>query len=254
MAIKITDQGSNLKIEVDDSARLVAKSSVKSVAIIGDFIKIQSDACCAPWDYLPFSEINEPETETIEQMRDAIGDLLFQYQPSTPTEAGLATEARQNEAIGKLEEIKTTITTNLSGKATEALQNDQATALQNIFTLLGAIQTTVTSAAAAQATIGKQNDTITLISNLGAQLTLLQGLLISLIDEHLFLLPPSRTEDVTAELRYEGFALPGSLDAAPVWAIRKRAVFPPNIVVYSWAAGSRTKSQVWNNRAMLAYM
>lgn len=254
MPIQITDAGANLKITVDNNARLVAKASIKSIRIVeATYIKLNSEACCAPWDYLPFSDINEPVTSTIAEMRDAIGAMLL-VPPSTPSAAGIATEAKQSEAIGKLNEIKSSIETGFTGKATEDLQNTQANILQNIFNALGTLHSDIGNLSLTNATKAKQDEATAVLNSILAQLNVLQGVLLSIIEEHLYQLPPARTEDVTSELRYEGFALPGALDSAPVWAIRKRVVSPSNLVTYTWAAGSRTRSQIWNNRVALAYL
>lgn len=255
MPIQITDAGANLKINVDGNARLVAKSSVKSIRIVAaTYIKLNAESCCAPWDYLAFSEITQPVAATITEMRDAIGTMLLGVSPSTPSAAGLAIEAKQSEAIGKLNEIKSTIETGFTGKATEALQGNQYAVLQSIYTLLGAMQTTITDAAAVQATIAKQNETLSALASLSGQINAVQLLLGSILEEQLFLQAPSRSEDVSDSLRYEGFALPGALDSAPVWAIRKWTISPTSFTIATWAGGSKLRSQVWNNRAALIYM
>ena len=64
------------------------------------------------------------------------------------------------------------------------------------------------------------------------------------------------TYDSNGNLQYEGFAVPGSATSAAVWAIRKftyTAMSPYQTLTETWANGSGSFTNVFDNRASLSY-
>ena len=69
-------------------------------------------------------------------------------------------------------------------------------------------------------------------------------------------MPPvyaTRTDFVSATLAYVGEALPGTLDSAPSWRIKRLTLGLDDDVTTEWADGNANFDNVWNNRAALAY-
>lgn len=69
-------------------------------------------------------------------------------------------------------------------------------------------------------------------------------------------MPPvyaSRTDFVTANLAYIGEALPGTLESAPSWRIKRLTLGLDDDVVTEWADGNANFDNVWNDRASLSY-
>lgn len=69
-------------------------------------------------------------------------------------------------------------------------------------------------------------------------------------------MPPvyaTRTDFVTANLAYVGEALPGTLDSAPSWRIKRLTLGLDDDVVTEWADGNANFDNVWNDRATLSY-
>lgn len=59
-------------------------------------------------------------------------------------------------------------------------------------------------------------------------------------------------QQVDASNAYLGYAPPGSLTSAAVWAIEK-LVFAGGGVTITWANGSASATNIWDNRASLPY-
>lgn len=69
-------------------------------------------------------------------------------------------------------------------------------------------------------------------------------------------MPPvyaARTDFVTANLAYVGEALPGTLESAPSWRIKRLTLGLDDDVVTEWADGNANFDNVWNDRATLSY-
>lgn len=71
-----------------------------------------------------------------------------------------------------------------------------------------------------------------------------------LITNPLDVLKATRVDVVGGGVTYRGYALPGSLDANPVWAIQRETV-TGGITVVEWAGGEFANSYVWNDRASI---
>ena len=59
-------------------------------------------------------------------------------------------------------------------------------------------------------------------------------------------------QQVNSTLAYLGYAVPGSLTSSPVWAIEK-LVFAGGGATITWANGSSSATNIWDNRASLSY-
>lgn len=72
--------------------------------------------------------------------------------------------------------------------------------------------------------------------------------------QHTVLMSPFITyqDDASASVSYFGTALPGTATSAAAWRIMKKNVSGA-ITSYTYAAGSTEFTQIWDNRAGLAY-
>jgi hypothetical protein len=59
--------------------------------------------------------------------------------------------------------------------------------------------------------------------------------------------------DGSGNITYKGFATPGSATSAAAWAICSFTYSGSNVVAILWASGNNAMSNVWDNRAGLAY-
>lgn len=173
MEIEIIDAGSTLKIKLGDSTRIVPKHTIKGISIVGEFLKLNTNACCSPYDYLAFADVTNPAAPSLEALRDQVGDML-QSSVEMPEAAGLSTEAKQTEAIGKLTEIKTAVENSSSGKATALNQETQTTALTTLNTTMQGvgndINNAVINASSGKATAGNQLNQQTALENINTTL------------------------------------------------------------------------------------
>ncbi len=63
---------------------------------------------------------------------------------------------------------------------------------------------------------------------------------------------PQISDETNPKTIYKGFALPGALTSAAVWAIQK-ITNNKGIYTYQWAAGNQNFDKVWDNRLTLVY-
>jgi hypothetical protein len=69
-------------------------------------------------------------------------------------------------------------------------------------------------------------------------------------------MPPvyaTRTDFVSASLAYVGEALPGTLDSAPAWRIKRLTIAADDDVTTEWADGNASFDNAWSDRASLSY-
>lgn len=64
---------------------------------------------------------------------------------------------------------------------------------------------------------------------------------------------PRNIDEASATVTYIGFAKDGSLEADPVWAIKKIETVG-SLTTFRWATAKRSLSNIWNNRAALIYV
>lgn len=67
------------------------------------------------------------------------------------------------------------------------------------------------------------------------------------------MLVDKKTDFVGEDVIYKGEAAPGSLASDPVWRIKKIAIALDGDSSETWAGGSATFSNVWNDRATYTY-
>jgi len=72
------------------------------------------------------------------------------------------------------------------------------------------------------------------------------------IKNSMLLQAPQISDETNPKIIYKGFAVPGSLTSAAVWAIQK-ITNNKGIYTYQWAAGNQNFDKVWDNRAALIY-
>ncbi|MCC7302502.1 MAG: hypothetical protein IT233_07670 [Bacteroidia bacterium] len=63
---------------------------------------------------------------------------------------------------------------------------------------------------------------------------------------------PLITDEKTPNTVYKGYATPGSLTTAPVWAIQK-ITSSNDVITTQWAGGNKNFDKIWNNRKTLSY-
>ena len=68
----------------------------------------------------------------------------------------------------------------------------------------------------------------------------------------LLLESPQISDETNPKTIYKGFAVPGALTSAPVWAIQK-ITNNKGIYTYLWAGGNQNFDKVWDNRTTLIY-
>lgn len=62
-----------------------------------------------------------------------------------------------------------------------------------------------------------------------------------------------RVDFVGEDVIYKGYAVPGTLDSAPLWRIKKLTLSPDDDVMTQWAGGNGDFVNVWANRASYSY-
>ena len=68
----------------------------------------------------------------------------------------------------------------------------------------------------------------------------------------LLLQAPQISDETNPKTIYKGFAVPGALTSAAVWAIQK-ITNNKGIYTYQWSGGNQNFDKVWDNRTALAY-
>ena len=100
------------------------------------------------------------------------------------------------------------------------------------------------------ATEAKQTEEIGEIKNLQAVIGNLQAKINSLDDKTFY--QPSLVDESNPNAIYNGFALPGAKVTEAVWVIQK-VTKVKGVLIYQWAAGTKTFDKIWNNRTALIY-
>jgi len=62
-----------------------------------------------------------------------------------------------------------------------------------------------------------------------------------------------RVDFISDFLLYRGEAVPGTLDSASVWRVRRLTIGVDDDVTEEWADGNSSFDKVWNDRASLTY-
>lgn len=111
MAIEIINYGGSLKIVTDESLRLLLKNQIREVEVVRDnILKIDIGQGALYNVFIDQSEVTSPVTESVEELRDIIIDMI---QPASSE--GMATERTQSEGNQKMDALKHTVE-ELSGK------------------------------------------------------------------------------------------------------------------------------------------
>ena len=74
--------------------------------------------------------------------------------------------------------------------------------------------------------------------------------ILCLVTNPIDILKATRIDAVGGGVTYRGYALVGSLDANPVWAIQRETV-TGGVTVVEWAGGEFANSYVWDDRASI---
>lgn len=213
----IEDNGASLKITVSSVVRNITKSQIVEISVIRtNIIKIDIRMGALHNIYIPFGDVTSPATGNPAALRDYINSML-------PSSAGGGS----------------------SGGATEAKQTEEINLLNNINTAIGTVNTAIgavnTGIGAVNTGIGNVN------SGIGTVVSLTQT-----IDRKLFY-EPLLVDDGGAGIIYKGYAMPGSLSEAPVWAIQK-IERREGVDTYMWANGNKDFSNTWAERESLSYI
>jgi hypothetical protein len=100
------------------------------------------------------------------------------------------------------------------------------------------------------ATEAKQIDEINLLTTINSSVNTIRGL-ITTIDEKIFY-EPLLVDDGGAGTIYKGFAVIGTLQNQPLWAIQ-RIRKEGDVDVYTWADGNKNFDNSWMDREALIY-
>jgi len=63
---------------------------------------------------------------------------------------------------------------------------------------------------------------------------------------------PQISDEANAKTIYRGYAVPGSITSAAVWAVEK-ITSNMGVISYQWADGNKNFDKVWDNRKALTY-
>lgn len=268
----------------------------------GNRVKLDLCGCSTSCLYINYSEVTDPATASVVALRDAIsnmmpsgsggngggGDASQQMQVEQSDRlmqirtaiidlnsslmlltdalqkqlADKSTATKQNELIGKVQEVKTvadginsSLQQNLSGKATETKQDSQLVQLQAIVSGLdqlgSSINTNVQNTLSGKASVDKQNEQLVVLSQIKAAIEMLQTSTLGSGSPELFK-EPLRIDTGDPTKIYKGYALPGSANGDPAWSIQRIETLDNSVSVL-WAAGNRNPDKIWNDRATLTY-
>lgn len=97
----------------------------------------------------------------------------------------------------------------------------------------------------------QQVNILNVLNTVSATLDAIKGFVIS-IEAGIFD-TPLRVDYESESVSYRGFAAPGSLTDNPVWAIQKTTHTTTGEKV-TWANGSKSLTNIWNDRATITYL
>lgn len=101
------------------------------------------------------------------------------------------------------------------------------------------------------ATEAKQDAEIAVLNTLNTSISTLKDL-VTTIDAKIFY-EPLMVDDGGAGVIYKGYALPGTAQELPQWAIQ-RIMKVGDVDVYTWADGNKNFDNIWINRETLSYL
>lgn len=120
----------------------------------------------------------------------------------------------------------------------------------NAGALRDAINALLAPAVTSTATEAKQTEQIDILNTLKGYLLSLQTL-VTALDAKVFH-DPLLVDDGGAGIVYNGYAVVGTSQAAPLWAI-ERIEKVGEVNVHTWADGDKTFNNAWNDRETLVY-
>src|SRR5688500_8265241 len=113
MAIRIDDNNSSIKITKDAVVRNLMKSQIIEISVIkNNIVKIDIGQGALHNIFIPYAEVTFPVTANPAALRDAISALLNPVADAGGGGTdGLATEAKQDSELAKLDTLKGSIDT-----------------------------------------------------------------------------------------------------------------------------------------------
>lgn len=100
------------------------------------------------------------------------------------------------------------------------------------------------------ATEARQIEQITLLNTLTLSLASIQSI-VNALDKKIFT-EPLRIDDSGVKVVYKGYAIEGTNEADPTWAI-ERIENVDEVELHSWADGNKNFDNIWTNRESLVY-
>ncbi len=101
--VQIINNGASIKIVTDGVARLIYKSQIREISVIRDsIIRIDIGEGALYNVFIDQTTVTSPQTSSAEALRDAINEMLA----SSLSISGFATEAKQSEQIGQVNNIQ----------------------------------------------------------------------------------------------------------------------------------------------------
>ncbi len=105
--------------------------------------------------------------------------------------------------------------------------------------------------AVGNATEAKQDAEIAVLNTINGSISTIRDL-VTTIDNKIFY-EPLMVDDGGAGVIYKGYAMPGTAQEVPQWAIQ-RIMKVGDVDVYTWADGNRNFDNIWINREVLSYL
>ncbi len=111
MQTTITDNGASIKLTIGTQVRNIIKSQIVEIAVIKtNIIKIDIRLGALYNIYIPYADVTNPVTANAEALRDAINAFIPTSSGGANPSSG-ATEAKQNQQIEVLTDMKTHLLT-----------------------------------------------------------------------------------------------------------------------------------------------
>jgi hypothetical protein len=267
--ISLHDTGECISLSFDGSIVLLNKSQISIVEVIkGDTVRMEMGQGASNI-FIKSSDVVDPVIRNVNDLRDAIQGMLS----SVPAAGGVADcpcTALIGQTNTELQNVVTAVNTG-NGKADTIVQKvsgsyDNGIALNQLMS-----ENTVSTAAkldtATQATVDTHsrldnikteiiNANQAQLAQLNSMVQLLGQIQVSLNGSNNYYQEPLRIDDTASLVIYKGYSatpnLPPAASGNAVWAI-ERIVRNGDMYTYLWANGSRSMTNVWNNRTNLDY-
>jgi len=268
--VSIRDSGGAISLSINGNVLLLNKPQISIVEVIkGDTVRIEMGSGATKNLFIKATDVVVPVVANANDLRDAIEAML----PAAASGGGdgdCACAPLIQQTNSGLQDVVTAVNTG-NAKADATAQSVAAINVNgqtlNQLVADNNVATGLKLDAATQATVDTHsrldNIKTEIINANQGQLTQLNSMvgLLTQIQNSLngsanYYQEPLRIDDTTPLVIYKGFSTPANLPPAasgnPVWAIEK-VVRNGDMYTYLWANGSKSLTNVWNNRANLNY-